>query len=414
MAAKQDTVGIIGEKIFLDNRPREEALAEYLAIFREHGSLVSPVEMVPVAAAGRRILAAAVTAAIPSPHFAAAAMDGIAVRAAETFGASNAAPKRLRLGKETVVVDTGDLVPPEFDAVIMVEYLQVISPEEIEIRAPAVPGQHIRRIGEDIARGAEILPQGTFLRPWDTGALLAGGVWEVPVYRRPVVAILPTGTELVPPGEIPEPGKLLDFNSRILAGLVAEWGGEPRVFPITPDDEAVLEQQLMAGLAEADVVVVNAGSSAGREDFTAKLVAKLGQLLTHGVAIKPGKPVILGFVRNKPVLGLPGYPVSATLTARLFLRPLLEQITGRQIPERRIKARLARKLPSPLGVEEWARVALEKDPATTEEEAWIAQPIKRGAGVIMSLVKADGLLCIPRAVEGLAAGEMVEIICLRQ
>ncbi|KAB2953294.1 molybdopterin molybdenumtransferase MoeA [Heliorestis acidaminivorans] len=399
---------IIAEKIYLDNRPWEEALEEFLAAFPAES--FRREEIIPVSRAlGRRLVETA-TAAIASPHFPASAMDGIAVRSENTFGASDSKPIKIVLEKEGRIVDTGDEVPQDFDAVIMVEHLQVISPEEVEIRAPAIPGQHIRSIGEDINQGDPIVPAGTILRPWDLGALLAGAIAQVKVECQPKVAILPTGTELVQAGTVPEPGQLIEFNSTILKGLVEEWGAEAIVYPITADDEEALQKRVEKAIEEADIVVINAGSSAGREDYTAKIVTKMGTLLTHGVAIKPGKPVILGSIANKAIIGLPGYPVSTALTARLFLKPLLEKIRNLKVEDKKLEAKMARKIPSTLGVEEWVRVRLEKNEQTGE---WLASPIKRGAGVIMSLVRADGLLCIPRSSEGVVAGEKVEILLLR-
>lgn len=394
----------------MDNRPWQEALEEYLKALRSRGALrAAPGERVPTRSALGRVTAEAVYAVISSPHYAGAAVDGIAVWAENTFGASESAPRKLRLGQEAVVVDTGDPLPERFNAVIMIE--EVNFPEEgmVEIQSPAVPWQHVRLPGEDITAGEMLLPVNHVLRPFDLGILLAAGITEVLVRSRPRVAILPTGSELVPPNSHPLPGQILESNSAVLAGLVQEWGGDPEVFPITPDDYDLLKERLLEALSKADIVLINAGSSAGRKDYTARLVAELGQVLTHGVAIRPGKPVILGIVQDKPVIGVPGYPVSAALCAELFVRPLVYEKQGLPVPERpSVQAVLARKIPSALGREEFVRVRLVR-----VGDKLMATPLGRGAGVLTTLARADGILRIPRLSEGFTAGTEVEVALLK-
>lgn len=398
------------EKVFVDNRPWQEALEEYLKVLRGVGALnPAPGEKVPTRAALGRVTAEAVYAVISSPHYAGAAMDGLAVRAENTFGASESAPRKLRLGQEAVVVDTGDPLPEGFNAVIMIE--EVNFPEEglAEIQSPAVPWQHVRLPGEDITAGEMLLPVNHVLRPFDLGILLAAGITEVLVRSRPRVAILPTGSELVPPNSHPLPGQILESNSAMLAGLVQEWGGDPEVFPITPDDYVLLKERLLEALSKADIVLINAGSSAGREDYTARLVGELGQVLTHGVATRPGKPVILGIVQDKPVIGVPGYPVSAALCAELFVRTLVYEKQGLPVPERpSVKAVLARKIPSSLGREEFVRLRLLR-----VGDRLMATPLGRGAGALTTLARADGILRVPRLSEGFAAGTEVEVALLK-
>ncbi|HBT47754.1 MAG TPA: molybdopterin biosynthesis protein [Peptococcaceae bacterium] len=397
-------------KVFLDNRPWQEALEEYREVLRRAGSLApGRGEKQPTRTALGRVTSEPVYAVLSSPHYAGAAMDGVAVKAEDTFGASEEAPRRMRLGEEAVVVDTGDPLPPGCDAVIMLEHLNFPEEGVVEIRSPAVPWQHVRQPGEDILAGEMLLPANHRLRPVDLGLLLSAGVVEVAVYPRPRVAILPTGSELVDPNPHPLPGQILDSNSAMLAGMVQEWGGDPEVFPITPDDYDLLKARLRAALETADMVLINAGSSAGREDYTARLIAELGRVLTHGVATRPGKPAILGVIEGKPVIGIPGYPVSAALCADLFVRPLLYEKQGLPVPRRAIsRAVLNRKIPSALGREDFVRLRLARigDKLT-------AVPLGRGAGALTTLARADGILRIPLESEGFPAGAEVEVSLLR-
>jgi putative molybdopterin biosynthesis protein len=289
-----------------------------------------------------RITAEAVSAKLSSPFYHAAAMDGYAVRFAETFGASEREPKILRMNEQAVYVDTGDPMPEGFNAVIMIEEVNIVSDERsaisdqneqpklktgdaklIEIIAPATPWENVRTIGEDIVATELIVPENHAIRPVDIGALLAGGLTEIRVRRRPRIAIIPTGDEIVEPGTPLVKGNIIEFNSRVLGGLVREWGGEPLRLGIVRDRVNDLRDAIVAACASADMVVVNAGSSAGSEDFTAKAVSEAGELIVHGVGIKPGKPVLFGIVRGKPIFGIPGYPVSAYITFGLFARPLI-------------------------------------------------------------------------------------------
>ncbi|WP_205664638.1 molybdopterin biosynthesis protein [Ammonifex thiophilus] len=399
--------------IYLEEKPLPEAQEGYLDFLREKGALKLKrlPEKVSAEAACGRVTAAPVFARLSHPHFHQAAMDGYAVKAALTFGASELAPRRLKLGVEAFPVDTGDVLPEGTDAVIMVEDVHQLGPDEIEIIKPIFPYQNVRVVGEDIVATEMIVPANHLLRPVDIGALLAGGVNEVLVYPRPRVVIIPTGDELVPSGTPdPAPGRIIDFNSPMLAELVREWGGEPVRYSIVPDDIAQLEEAVRRGLEEGDVVVLNAGSSAGREDFTAPVLRRLGEVFAHGVAIKPGKPVVLGEAAGKPVLGIPGYPVSAVLAAELFLRPVLAALTGQEVPARdKVRAVLSRRVVSPAGVEEFVRVKLGRI-----GERIVATPLGRGAGMLLTLVRADGILRVPRFSEGFEAGSQVEVELLRR
>ncbi|MGE5591187.1 MAG: molybdopterin biosynthesis protein [Bacillota bacterium] len=398
-----------GRTLYLENRDPREALSLLVENLARAGWFPGPPETIPTDDALGRITAEPVFAAISSPHFHAAAMDGVAVAAAATFGASETSPLHLRLDDQAILVDTGDPLPPGTDAVIMAEDYQERPDGTLEITAAAAPWQHVRPIGEDLVVTEMIVPGGHCLRPVDLGGLLAGGVTRVAVRRRPRVAILPTGTELVQPSPDAGPGQVLEFNSRVIAGLVSEWGGAPHPLPPEPDDYERLRAAVLKALPEHDIIVLNAGSSAGREDFTARLVSELGQVLVHGVAIKPGKPLVLGVANGKPVLGLPGFSVSCWVACRLFLQPLLLRFLGLPDPEvPMLHARLARQVASPLGLEEFLRVKVGR-----VGDRFVATPIARGAGVISSLVRADGIVRIPPEREGLSEGADVEVELLR-
>jgi putative molybdopterin biosynthesis protein len=366
---------------------------------------------VPLAEALGRITAEPIWANRSSPHYHAAAMDGVAVRAADTIGAAESSPRRLIVGQQAVWVDTGDPLPANTDAVIMAEHLQALGEDEVEILAAVAPWQHVRPLGEDIVATELVLPENHRLRPFDLGALAAAGHVEVAVRPRPRVAIIPTGTELVPleNAEDLKPGDIVEFNSLMLAGQIAEWGGVATRWSPVPDRRELVRAAVEEALAAHDIVVVNAGSSAGSEDYTAAVLAELGEVPVHGVAIRPGHPVILAVAAGKPALGLPGYPVSTVLTAELFLRPLIYRLQ-RQTPPRRptLVAQISRKLLSPIGEDEFVRVALGQ-----VGDRMVASPLTRGAGVIMSLVRADGLVQIPRFSEGVHAGAEVVVELLR-
>ncbi len=396
--------------VYLSDRPLEEASRGYMDMIGAAGALKpGRPERVPVGEAAGRVTAAPVFAANSSPHYHASAMDGIAVRSADTFGASEKTPKRLRLGENAVMVDTGDPLPEGCDAVIMIEDVHMAGEGEFEIVSAAAPWQHVRVIGEDIVATEMIVPANHRIRPVDIGGMLAGGVSEVLVHPRPRVGLIPTGTELVPPGSSLKPGDVVEYNTSMFASLVEEWGGLPVRYGIVPDRYDLLKRQLEEAVEECDLVLVNAGSSAGREDYTAALIADLGTVHTHGVAIKPGKPVVLGMIRGKPVVGVPGYPVSAIIGMELFVRPVVYGKLGSAVPPRpRVEALASRKIVSSLGVEEFVRVKLGR-----VGEKVVATPISRGAGVIMSLIRADGILRVPRLSEGFSAGELISVELLR-
>lgn len=399
-----------GRRYYLSDIPMDEATQKFHEALEQADALKPmPSETIPLEQGRGRVTAEPIWAKISSPHYDSAAMDGIAVRARETIGASETSPVRLTLNAQAVWVDTGDPVPPEFDAVIMVEVVYEVDKATIEIQSPVAPYQHVRPLGEDIVATELVLPENHLIRPVDMGACAAAGIAELPVRRRPTVGLIPTGTELVRSGDDLKPGDIIEFNTLVLAGMIEEWGGEPTRLQPVPDDYQRLRATIQETVANYDIVIINAGSSAGSEDYTAQLVEELGELIVHGTAIRPGHPVVLGVIDDKPVLGIPGYPVSAILTCEIFVKPLIEEKLGVLTPARpHINATITRKVLSPMGEDEFLRVRLGR-----VGEKLVATPIQRGAGVIMSLVRADGIVKIPRFSEGMDAGENVGVELLR-
>jgi len=365
-----------------------------------------------------RVLSKPIWARLSSPHYHASAMDGYAVHSDTTGLASPASPIELLMGTQAAYVDTGDPLPAWSDAVIPIEDIEPVTDtvvgsekplKRIRIRAAVTPWSHVRTMGEDIVATQLVLPAGHILRPVDLGAIAASGHASITVARKPRVAILPTGTELVPVGQPVKAGDIIEFNSIVLASQVIGWGAEATRYPITGDDFELICQRVMDAAREHDLILLNAGSSAGSEDFSAQVVEKLGELLVHGVAVRPGHPVILGMVGKKPIqipiIGVPGYPVSAILTGEIFVEPLISNWEGKlpQAPMT-MKATLTRKVTSPAGDDDYMRLAVGR-----VGEKVLAAPLSRGAGVITSMVRADGITILPRGIQGLPAGSEVEV-----
>jgi len=393
-----------------------KSLAEARDIFfhcLDYAALLGDEE-IPTMEAQGRVLSEPVFARFSSPNFHAAAMDGIAVWAEDTFGASIERPKRLAIGQEAFWINTGHPLPPRTNAVIMVENLNPLDEENLEIQASAYPWQNVRKLGEDMVATELLLPQGHRITAYDLGALIAGGLFTVPVKKQPRVILIPTGTELLDwsdlRGKSLPPGKVPEFNTLVLSGLVKECGGLPERRGIVTDQPEKIEAALAeAAASDCQMVILNAGSSSGSEDYTFSAVQALGQVLVHGVTIMPGKPTILGIVAGKPVIGNPGYPVSATISFEQFARPVLFQMQGLVPPERKqLAVYPARSFPSKLGQEEFLRVNLGQ-----VGDRVIANPLPRGAGTITSLTRADGIIRIPAQAEGLNQNEAVPADLLR-
>jgi len=382
-----------------------------------------------------RVLAAPVWAIKSSPHYHASAMDGFAVRAESTAGAIPSAPVLLPLVEKAKYVDTGDALPGWANAVIPIENVEALdlagriaddlrNPDVIRIRATVVPWSHVRPLGEDIVASQLVLPSGHKLGPYDLGAIAASGHTSISVTKKARVGILPTGSELVPIGADLRAGDILEYNSLVMAAQVKAMGAEPVRFPITPDDFDAICDRVIEAAKSCDLILLNAGSSAGSEDFSSRVVEKLGQLLVHGVAVRPGHPVILGMLDLQkmklepaavmtsgriPIIGVPGYPVSAALTVDIFVEPLIAKWLGRrQAKLPLLTAQITRKTVSPAGDDDYIRVVVGQ-----VGEKMLAAPIARGAGVITSLVRADGLVVLPRGVQGIESGEQVNVRLMR-
>jgi putative molybdopterin biosynthesis protein len=398
--------------IFLHDVPLETARARFETALRDAGVANTATETLALDDALDRVAAAPVIARLSSPHYHACAMDGIAVVAAQTAAARETAPLELTLGTQAIVVDTGDPLPDGFDAVIPVELIEPRDSERVAIRASVAPFEHVRAIGEDVVASEVVVPAYRRLGPADLAACAAAGVARVAVVRRPRVAILTTGDELVDvTTAAPRPGDILDSNAVLLAASVRTYGGVVALQQRVRDDETALADAVASAIAQADVVVVNAGSSAGREDHTARIFARFGEVVVHGVAIRPGHPLVLAVARASrvPLLGIPGYPVSAAICADLFVRPLLDALGRRDATEpRELDVALTRKLFSPLGEDEYVRAV-----AARVDGRLVATPLRRGAGVITSLSRANVLLTIPRFSEGARAGTPLVARALR-
>jgi molybdopterin molybdotransferase len=412
---------------FFNLLPPDEARALLL----RHLTRVLPAETIPVANAVGRVTAVALHAPTPLPAFRRSAMDGYALRAADSYGASDSLPAFIQVVGEVgmgraadidlqpgqaVVVHTGGMVPDTADAVVPIEQTQIVGgqqaahhpPYEIEVMKALAVGQHVLQIGEDVEKGQQILPAGHRLRPQDLGGLLAVGITELAVARQPRVGILATGDEVVPPSLITQPGQIRDINSYTLSGQVIEAGGFPVRGGIVPDNYATLELTAAKLLAECDMLIISAGSSVSARDMTAQVIAHLGKpgVLLHGVATRPGKPTIVGVVEGKPVLGLPGNPVSAMIQFDMFGAPAIYQLQGlSELPRRsQARAQLTQNIPSESGREDYV-------PARLEESAdgLRATPIFGKSNLIYTLVNADGLIKVPLNKAGLLAGEWVDV-----
>ena len=388
------------QNIYLSNVDLSEALQKYKSYITP---FASKTETIPVSQALNRTTAQAIFALCNSPLYDCAAMDGIAVISEKTKTAREIVPITLRQG-DFIPADTGDPILPPYDAVIMVEDVQLTTSGAI-IRKAAVSYQHIRAIGEDVVKGELIIPSDHSIRPVDIGALLSGGVTEIIVNAIPKVGIIPTGTELVDPYQkAPVVSKIIETNSYMLEALIKEDNCLAERYPIIPDDYIQLKAALQSAVKNNDIVLICSGTSAGREDYTKQLLEELGEVVVHGLAIKPGKPAILAVVDGKPVIGVPGYPVSAYIVYQNIVSTLLNP---KQAPAE-ITATLAKRLVSSPKHMEFVRVKVGEI-----DGRYIAAPLPRGAGASMSLVNADGFCIIDKNLEGIEAGSQVKITLLR-
>ena len=388
---------------YLNNVPLDEAKSKYIEHLKSVG-FTGKTETVPVTDACGSIIKNAAYAYICSPHYNASAMDGVAVKSEITFSASEKTPVTLTPADYTVV-DTGDPLPDSCDAVIMVEDLIGGEDGNYDIITAHHPWQNVRQVGEDICMGDMIAPSGTLLTPSLCGALLAGGITEIEVVKVPTVGIIPTGDEIVAPTSNPAEGDIIEFNSTVFKGMLGEFGAKAKVYPITPDKKDLIRAALEKALSECDIVLISAGSSAGRDDYTSEIIESIGTVLIHGIAVKPGKPAVLGEAQGKPVIGLPGYPVSAIVIMDEIVSEVAALYYGKgSVKRETVKAVLAKKIVSSLKYSEYVRVSL-----GSINGKLTASPLNRGAGVITSFTKADGVLIVEQNCEGIEAGEEVEI-----
>jgi putative molybdopterin biosynthesis protein len=394
-------------KRYLETLKKEEALTRILEALTP---LDAEEELLVEEAVGR-VTSRLVAARISNPPFTCSAMDGYAVDFEKTLGADLYNPVALTPESNTFRVNTGDPVPSITNAVIMIEDIEE-KEGRILIRKPVSLWQHVRMIGEDVVQGDVLLPTNHTIRAFDVGLLIGSGVREVHVRKRPRLLIIPTGHELIDIGHEPREavvhGRLIDFNSYTLIALAKEIGFDPVKGEIVKDRNSLLTA-LNKASDEYDVILVNAGSSAGTEDFTASVIQELGTLIFHGVAMMPGKPTLFGLVRGKPVFGIPGYPVSTVVAFKTFLEPAYEKLCRQARPRRNIDCTTPYKLPSSIGVEEVLRVNL-----IERHGRYYAYPLPRGASLFSSLAKADALVRIPPNVEGYPEGERVSCELLRE
>ncbi len=406
---------------FLHLIPPSEALAALMAHLPARN--ITSSERIASSEALDRVLAASISAPHPLPPFPRSTVDGYALRAADSFGASSSQPVYLHLVGEihmgthteleiqagqAAVIHTGGMLPEGADAVVMLEDTQIVSETEIEVLKALGVGQHVIPTGEDVKPGEIVLEEGTRLRPQDIGGLIALGITEVPVVQAPRVGILATGDEIVAPEESPQLGQVRDVNSYTLSALVRLAGGLPVRRGVIPDDYETLQQAAHRSHQEDDVVVIAAGSSVSERDITAQVLASLGEpgVLVHGVSMRPGKPTILAVADGVPVMGLPGNPVSALVTAGLFLNPVVRYVSGVRGPALAptLTARLSTNIASETGREDYLPVKLRITP-----EGTVAEPVYGRSNLIFTLVRADGLVCIPAEATGLTANQQVEV-----
>ncbi len=388
---------------YLNNAELNKAKGEYILHLEGIGFSHS-TEILSVGEACGGVLAEAVYAKICSPHYNASAMDGIAVKAADTYGASESSPVILTKEQYTVV-DTGDPLPDEADSVVMVEDVTEIGDGKVSILSAHHPWQNVRQVGEDICMGDMIAPSFTKISPSLCGAFLAGGITSVKAVKRPLVGIIPTGDEIVSPKSNPEKGEIIEFNSTIFSSMLSQWQADSKVYAIVKDKKDLLKSAIEKAKEECDIVLVLAGSSAGRDDYTSTIISELGTVLFHGIAIKPGKPAVLGSIDNTPVIGIPGYPVSGIVIMEEIVKSVVDAYYKVNSDRyQTIKAVLGKRVVSSLKYCEFVRVTLGK-----MGESFVAVPLNRGAGVITSFTKADGILTVPQNSEGFDIGEEVEI-----
>jgi molybdopterin molybdotransferase len=414
---------------FLTLLPPTEALHRLL---RALPVIPSLQELIDTKCSLGRIVAEPVFAPHPLPTFPRSTVDGYAVGAADTYGASDSLPAYLTLAGEIsmgveanvaltschcILIHTGGMLPDGADAVVMIEHTQTTHTGEIEVLRSVAVGENILQVGEDVASGDEVIPAGTRIRPAEIGGLMALGLTKVAVVPKPRIGIISSGDEIVPPEMPIQSGQVHDINAYTLSALIEDCGGVPVRYGIFPDQVEDLHTASEQALRECDAVVITAGSSASTRDITAQVISGMGQpgVLVHGINIRPGKPTILAVCNEKAVIGLPGNPVSALVVASLFVVPVVESLLrlrhsaglNRKYLAPSTRARLAVNIPSQAGREDWIPVRVIKTPAGS-----IAEPLFGKSNLIFTLVRADGMIYVPPDITGITAGEMVDVIPL--
>ncbi len=406
-------MAVTRRNVYLKKKSLEDAQEILFGTFADLA--IKETDEIPVPDAVGRTLAAPVFAKLSSPAFHVAAMDGFAVRAANTFGASETRPITLTMGSDAVPVNTGNVIPEGYDAVIMIEQVQPTADQTVTIEAPAFPWQYVRKMGEDIVATELLFAQNHVITPYCVGALLSGGVFTVTTRRRPRVLIIPTGAELVEWQQVEQsrlaPGEVLETNSFVLGSLITACGSDYTRHAIVTDDHQSIRSSIQDAVAgDFDMVLTVGGSSAGSEDHAREVIAELGKVLVHGVTIMPGKPIIIGNITGTPVFGMPGYPVSTIIAFEQFVGPLLCRMLGSAFPDKPVaEVYPTRKIPSKLGVEEFVRVKL-----GSVGDRIVATSLPRGAGSITTITEADGIIRIPRNSEGVESDKPVRAELLRQ
>jgi molybdopterin molybdotransferase len=408
---------------FLTLLPPDEARA---LLFANLGLARPGQQVIETGSAPGRVTAEDVVAPHPLPAFARSTVDGYAVRARDTYGASDTLPGYLALSGEVpmgaaallsittgkcALIHTGGMLPPGADAVIMLEYTQPVRPGEIEIQRAVADGENVIRVGEDVVENQVVISRGVRIRPAEIGGLMALGIRSIRVVNKVRVGLISSGDEVISPDQAPQPGQVRDINSYSLAALVAQTGGEPVFYGIVPDHFDALRMTALKALQECDLVIITAGSSASTRDMTADVIASLGKpgVLVHGINTRPGKPTILGVCDGKAFIGLPGNPVSALVNGYLFVVPVIEKLLGVSVdkPKPSVKASLTVNLSSQAGREDWQPVRL-----VMSASGWQAEPIFGKSNLIFSLAAADGLIRIHPDANGIAAGEQVEVFLM--
>lgn len=389
---------------YIENMDIEIAINKYL----NEIEIDKNTEIISTEKSQGRITSSPIFAKKSSPHYNSAAMDGILVNSDITKGASETNPKILEKEKDYIYINTGNPILEGYDAVIMIEDVIEIEKNKVQINKSAHPWQYIRSIGEDIVATEMILPSNHKIRSLDIGAIMAGGVENIEVFKKPKVGIIPTGSEIVKNINTEEKGKITDTNSFMLAGSVIDCGGIPNRYCPVPDIYEELKERIKIASEENDIVLIIAGSSAGSKDYTSRIIEELGEKIIHGIAIKPGKPTILGKINGKAVIGIPGYPVSAYIAFDSFAKPIILRISGEKEENEYVNAILSKRINSSLKNKELLRMSLGK-----VENKLIATPISGGAGSTTSLVRADGIGEVPRNLEGIESGEIIRVKLLK-